>query len=279
MKRVICLVVGFAALLIIFSGCEYSFSSDFGFSGLGSIKVQEDGISLDGSGLSELEVNTGVGEITIKKSPTKDIEISYKKEVKGSSDVIDEIIEKISVESEVKGDKLIIEVNLTENKSQDFWSWLSSNYTNVNVSVDVDIKVPENIENFMVSNGVGDIEISNLSGRFNVLCGVGSIEVRNVDLTGKCDFTGGTGSVNLDCDISNAEKVTAQTGVGKINIKMPKNSKFSLDASAGVGKITGNLIEPNKNSFVGENLKQDVNGGGIKLELTTGTGSISINSR
>jgi len=279
MKKIVCVFTGIAVLFALLSGCSYNFSfgPDSGKSADRSIKTGES--SFDGSGINEIEVSCGVGDITIGKSLTEDVELVYRKEINGSSEIVKEVEEKISVDSETRGDKLILTVTVADNNSQDLWSWLSDKFNNINVSVDLDIKVPENIDFFQVNCGVGDIDISDLNGRFHVESGVGSIKVQNAGFTGKCEFSSDVGNIDLNCDISNAESLIAQAGVGDIEIRLPKDSRFSLDAATDIGKIVGSLIEPNKNNFVSDKLKQDINGGGPKLELTAGTGDIAVNKR
>ncbi len=275
MKKIVYVLLVFTIMVTLLFGCSYRFNFDI----TSGRSIQSGESSMDGSGINEMEVNSGVGTIKITKSSGKDVKINYKKEVRGNSEDVQEVADKISVDSEISGDKLVVKVNTNDDNPNDFWNWLSTKYKNINVSVHLDIEVPDNIEAFTVNDGVGDILISDINGSFNVKSGVGKITIKKANMSGKSDITSGTGDIDLDCDISNAKSLSAQSGVGSINIRLPKDSKISLDAAAGVGNIKGNLIEPNKESFVGDNLKQDVNGGGVKMEVTTGTGSITINKK
>ena len=161
----------------------------------------------------------------------------------------------------------------------DFWQWLSNKYESINVTVDLDIKVPNNIKIFTVKSGVGDITIEELKGKLSAISGVGRIKINNFTLMGECEIASGTGEIVIDCDITEAESLNAKSGVGSIDVRIHKDSQFSLDATTGVGSIKGNIIEPNKDAFVGDTLVQDINGGGMKIKLTTGTGNITVDKK
>lgn len=235
------------------------------------------GFTVDGKGLERLEVRNGVGAIKVSESRGENIEIYYKKEVKGSGAEVKEVAGLILVDAKAEGSGLLVEVRKRDDVTKDFWQWLSENYKALKVSVDLEIKVPENITEYAVRDGVGDISFSGVRGKMNVVAGVGAIRAENVFLTDQSSFTNGTGDISIDSDIKEASALEVQTGVGKISLRLPKDSKFSIDAKTGVGNIKGDLID-NGEGFVAEGLKQEVNGGGTDIRLRTGTGDITVGS-
>lgn len=277
MKRIIGVLALIAVITALLAGCSYNL--DFNLGEITGSTSQAGETSIDCSDLEKLMVDVGVGNITISKSSDQNAEIKYKKIIKGNSEYIKEVADNILVVTEAVDDKLVVEVKSNNGDSKDFWQWLSKKYKNINVSVDVDIKIPENIEILNVNDGVGDIDIKDLKGEYNVVSGVGRIKMKDVSFKDKCVVTAGTGDIDIDCDIEDSENLSVQSGVGDINISMSKDAKFDLDAVAGVGSIKGSLITPNKEAFVGDTLKQKVNEGGTKLEVTAGTGSITINKK
>lgn len=203
------------------------------------------------------------------------MEIHYKKEVKGFGTNIDEIMHQILVKTETEGDELTVSVKVKDNETEDFWHWLSDHYKAMNVSVDFDIKVPENIKDFKVVDGVGDISIEDAKAKIEITDGVGKIKLNNVSLVDECTFTAGTGDIEIDGEIKELSHLSIKSGVGKTNLRLPEDSKFSIDASTGVGSIDGNLVR-NGEGFVGDSLVQDVNGGGPDIEIKSGTGDITV---
>lgn len=267
----IIIAVVFAALLL--SGCSYNFSRSF----TGGSSTDTGNSSIEGAGINELEVLAGVGTVTVSKGPGSDVDVRYEKKVRGSSSYVKEVAENIIIDTKKDGDKIIVEVRSKDDDSKDFWSWLSSKYKNINVSVDLDITVPGNIAVFTVSNGVGDITINDVKGRMVINSGVGEIKLRNVAMTGNCVVNNGTGDITIDGDISEMSDIDIQTGVGEVNLRFPEDSKFSIDATTGVGDISGNLLNGDFSGFVGGTLKQDINGGGASVTVDAGTGDIAVN--
>lgn len=277
MKRIVSVLILIVVISTLTAGCSYNF--DYNFGEISGSNNQTGETSIDGSDLEELKVDVGVGNITISKSSDNNAEIKYKKKIKGSSEHVKEVADSIIVVTEAVGDKLVVEVKTSKGDSEDFWQWLSEKHKNISVSVDVDIRLPNNIKVININDGVGDISIEGLSGEYNVASGVGKIKMKDIAFEDKSVVTTGTGNIEIDCIIADAESLSVQSGVGDVVILMPKDSKFDLDAVAGVGSIKGNLITPNKEAFVGDTLKQKVNEGGTELEVTAGTGSITINKK
>ncbi len=281
MKRIISVFAIIAIIVTIivtlFTGCQYSFDTDFG----GSIgNTDETGeTTMSASDLKELSVNVGVGVVTISRSSNENAEIIYTKNIRGDSEHVKEVLDSIQVVTEAVGDKLVVEVKANNEDSEDFWQWVSKKYKNINMSVDIDIRVPDNMDIIDINVGVGDILINDLRGRYKLASGVGKVKLKDVSFRDKSDVTTGTGNIEVDCEINDAISLSVQSGVGDVVILMPEDTGFDLDAVAGVGSIKGNLITPNKDSFVGGALKQKVNGGGIDLEVTSGTGSITVNKK
>lgn len=273
MKRIISVFAVLAIITTLFAGCQYNFNTDFSFGN----SSQTGGTTIDASQLEELEVNVGVGNVTILKSSDQSAEIKYNKRIRGDSEYVKEVADNIQIVTEAVGDKLVVEVRTNDGDSENLWQWLSKKYGNINVSVDIDIKIPDSIEVIDVNVGVGDISINGLQSKYDVASGVGSVKMKNASMKDKCVITTGTGDIDIDCEIEDADRISVQSGVGSIIVRLPKDAQFDLDATVGVGKIKGNLITPNKDAFVGDTLKQSVNGGGINLEATTGTGGITIN--
>jgi hypothetical protein len=273
MKKIISAFTIIVVITTLFTGCQYSFSTDFDFGN----SSQTGGKTIDASQLEELKVDVGVGNVRISKSADQNAEVKYKKKIRGDSQHVKEVADNIQVVIEAVGDKLVVEVKTNDGDSDDLWQWLSKKYNNINVSVDIDIEIPDNIEAIDVNVGVGDININGLQCKYSVVSGVGSVRMDNVSMVDKCEITTGTGDIDIDCEIEDADRLSVQSGVGSIVVHLPKDAQFDLDAAAGVGTIKGSLITPNKDAFVGDTLNQKVNGGGTHLEVTAGTGDITIN--
>lgn len=285
MKKIVCIIIAIILLAILPAGCS-SFYNDREArlsSFLKESKVDttiSDDISVDGLELDELEIVNGVGEIRVSKGAGKNIEVHYDKRIKYISGDAEKVSDTILVDTKVKGSKLIVEVRSADSKIQDLWQWLSEKFRGINVSVDLDIKVPENVRVFEVNNGVGDINIADIKGSIKVNSGVGDVSLSDVTLYDDCTINNGTGDIYIDASADDLSKLRALAGVGDVRIVLPEDTKLSIKADTGVGNIEGSLIDRiDKEGFVSDSLKQDINGGGPVAKIDTGTGNIRIDKR
>lgn len=202
------------------------------------------------SNIKEIEINTGISNVTIKTYEGNDIVIKGKI----SENVMD-------VNAEALGDKMKIK----EQNNSDIW-FGSSNYNS-----NYEIMIPSKYNNDIVlSIGVGDTDVyelnSNLlevnggtgdlkfyNSKFKKLimnCGVGDIDGDFDCEYDEITINGGVGEISMAL-----EKVTGDLayngGVGVLNLKLPKNAPVDLNISKGVGDIKNKakLSEDKKYNF------------------------------
>jgi|LSQX01.3.fsa_nt_gb DUF4097 and DUF4098 domain-containing protein YvlB len=277
MKKLACITIVIVLSVFMLAGCRH-------FDSFEEVKMNNaisDDISIEGSKLDKLEINNGVGDIRVSKGTGEDIEIHYDKKIKYTNEDVEKVAEAILVDTKVSGGKLKVEVRSADANTQDLWKWLSDKFKGVNVSVDLTIKVPENMEDFEVTNGVGNVIIEDVDASIKVTSGVGNVTLRDIAMRDDCKINNGTGDINIEASADELSELKAMTGVGNIKVMLPEDTKLSIRATAGVGDIKGSLIDNSKKeSFVvGGSLKQDINGGGADVKIETGTGKISIDKR
>lgn len=277
MKKLACFIIVIVLSVVMLTGCRY-------FDSFEEVRINNaisDDISIEGSKLDKLEINNGVGDIMVSKGSGEDIEIHYDKKIKYTHEDVEKVAEAILVDTEVSGGKLKVEVRSADANTQDLWKWLSDKFKGVNVSVDLTIKVPENMEDFEVNNGVGNVTIEDIDASIEVTSGVGDVTLRDVAMRGGCKINNGTGDINIEASADELSRLSTLTGVGNIMLMLPEDTKLSIKATTGVGSIKGSLIDNSKKeSFVvGSSLKQNINGGGAAAKIKTGTGNISIDKR
>jgi hypothetical protein len=102
--------------------------------------------------------------------------------------------------------------------------------------------------------GSGDIHVQNIAGELKAHTGSGSIEAQ--------------GQQTGDWDIN--------TGSGGIRVRLPEASKFTLMARTSSGSVSTDFPLTIQGTVNKRELSGSVNGGGPRLELHTGSGSIHI---
>lgn len=223
----------------------------------------------DGSGITRLDLNTGVGKIYIKPSPDN----------------------KIYVKAEnVPENYYSFSADGSEFKSscKDFYwnSFVNFGFFNLNDESNLTILLPEKLyENANIDSGVGELYISGLSCKtvkFNQ--GVGQCSYDNLTITE---------NVNIDCgvgktDITNSSfaDTSVDCGVGEFNFK--GKLLGDLDADCGVGEVVFDIDGyyddyDIKNS---DHLTLDIdkgsnransNGETYKLKIDSGIGNVKLN--
>jgi DUF4097 and DUF4098 domain-containing protein YvlB len=109
-------------------------------------------------------------------------------------------------------------------------------------------------------------------GSVHAETGSGGLELRNVK--GSLQAQAGSGDVRVEGEATGEWMV--RTGSGSVQLRLPSNASFDLDAHTGSGSI--NLSHPVavQGSIGRKEVKGKVGGGGVPVEVQTGSGSIRI---
>jgi Putative adhesin len=145
--------------------------------------------------------------------------------------------------------------------------------------------------NLYARTGSGSIHATNVAGGFDgqtgsghltleqsapgsvhAETGSGGLELRNVK--GSLQAQAGSGDVHVEGEATG--EWTVRTGSGSVQLRLPRNASFDLDAHTGSGSI--NLSHPVavQGSIGRKEVKGKVGGGGVPVEVQTGSGSIRI---
>jgi DUF4097 and DUF4098 domain-containing protein YvlB len=110
------------------------------------------------------------------------------------------------------------------------------------------------------------------SGSVHAETGSGGLELRHVK--GSLQAHAGSGNVRVEGEATGEWMV--RTGSGSVELRLPNNASFDLDAHTGSGSI--NLSHPVmvQGSIGRKDVKGKVGGGGVPVEVQTGSGSIRI---
>lgn len=280
--------------------------------GIGSEISNTQEFSGDNEKSEKLKVSIGAGNITIKKAGGSKIEVKADKKVRGASgDTKKEIIDNMIVSLDEDGNTIEIKVKTKDGK--DFWTWKRNNHMTYQVSLNLDVELPDSIKeintdtgagnvnikeldanitthtgagNITVGNvdgdiatdtGAGNIDIDESSGKITAATGAGNIDIDDAAVTGSSKLNSGAGNVNFDGKIDELSSFNISTGMGNVDFKVPENSKMSLEVDTGVGNLSGSFIHKDDNNK--SHYKGDINGGGPSVKLNTGVGNISAGAK
>jgi hypothetical protein len=255
--------------------------------------------SLNVSGPVDLEVSTGSGDITVRPGGVSAVRISGKIQAHDTSDDAnaEKKVRELEQNPPIEQDGNHIRIGRLEDRE------LARN-----VSIDYEIEVP--VETQLTSTtGSGDVSVEGIRGPVKATSGSGGLKLHSVqsDVTlrtgsgdvsleeisgGRVEVETGSGDVelrDLRCamsvrtgsgDISAEGELTGDwtlhAGSGEITVRLPSETGFDLDARTSSGEIHTGLPIAVQGSIERGELRGKVKGGGVRLELRTGSGDITI---
>ena len=102
--------------------------------------------------------------------------------------------------------------------------------------------------------------------------GSGGLDLHNVH--GSLQAQAGSGSIHADGEATGGWMV--HTGSGSVELRLPQNASFDLDAHTGSGSINLNHPVTVEGSLGKKDVHGKVGGGGVPINVQTGSGSIEI---
>ena len=160
-------------------------------------------------------------------------------------------------------------------------------------SIELQLQVPTEIAGEL-HTGDGSIELRGIHGSLHVETGDGS--VRGEDLDGSLDARSGDGSMNITGRFDSLQVRTSdgsvdvqarqgshiqsdwhvQTGDGSVKLDLPRNLSADLQVRSGDGHVQVNLPVTVMGEQNGHELNGHMNGGGPRITVHTGDGSVTI---
>ena len=126
---------------------------------------------------------------------------------------------------------------------------------------------------FEANSGSGHITLQQTApGSVRVDTGSGGMELHGVE--GSLEAKAGSGTIQAEGSPTGAW--TVHTGSGEVNLKLPSNAAFDLDAHTSSGSISIEQPHSVQGSIGRKEVRGRVGGGGVPVEVETGSGDIEI---
>jgi len=126
---------------------------------------------------------------------------------------------------------------------------------------------------FEANSGSGHITLQQTApGSVRVDTGSGGMELHGVE--GSLEAKAGSGTIQAEGSPTGAW--TVHTGSGEVNLKLPSNAAFDLDAHTSSGSISIEQPHSVQGSIGRKEVRGRVGGGGVPVEVETGSGDIQI---
>ncbi len=192
------------------------------------------------AGIDKIEIETinGSSEVMGYDGDRIIVDATYK--VRGSDqDVCNELLEKVLIKVEKKGEVLEIEPNSKDKKGYSFSVHFEVRAPS-HIALEAEI-ISGSIEVVNINGGVeleainGDIECSNMTGEVSCETINGSVDFK--DVTEELNAETINGSISVENGSISPESIDFETINGAINIKLQETPDASLSASTMNGKV------------------------------------------
>lgn len=110
-------------------------------------------------------------------------------------------------------------------------------------------------------------------GSVHAETGSGGLELRNI--RGSLQAQAGSGTIKAEGEATG--QWSLHTGSGSVELRFPQNASFDLAAHTGSGSINVNLPVTVQGAIGRKDIHGKVGGGGVPVEVQTGSGDIRIN--
>lgn len=135
------------------------------------------------------------------------------------------------------------------------------------------IEVTDGRGNLDADTSGGNVTVKNLAGDAKVESSGGKLHLANISGKLKAETSSGAISAILPATVAN--DIQLETSAGAITVVTPPNAGLTIDAETGAGSVRSDLPMGDLHADE-DSLKGTINGGGRKLVLRSGAGSIEI---
>ncbi|CAM4478793.1 hypothetical protein U9M73_12700 [Paenibacillus phoenicis] len=218
---------------------------------------------------SKLQLENAVGRLELKEGTSDQIVVKatiQAADLPARKEKLDTLFEQSEVTVTSQGNTAQVRVHAKGAPDQNLWDWAQKELHFTEFRIDYVVEVPAGIQEFEVTNHVGEIAASGLTGTYRLKGEVGSIRVEDARLSGDSSIRTATGSINLDIlTLDTGGQLQAITDVGSITATLDPSLACDLETSSELGEVIGAAKG-----------RSERGGGGPLVALETSIGSITV---
>ncbi len=220
----------------------------------------------------KVSVSTVNGNIEIDTWNKPSVQVYADITVKSSSiHYANEIMDRVKINVDRVDDRLVVSADYPR-KNSNFFDWIFGKRVNVSVSFRVTVPIRSNLKLKTVNGGIaahkveGSVRMESTNGG-----------LKGEDLTGDLYAKTVNGSIRIIADPKpdNGE-ITLKSVNGGIMLYMPEDVKATLDASSVNGGIRSDFDISISGKYSSKKAHGSINGGGVRVRISTVNGGISI---
>ncbi|MBQ8961892.1 MAG: hypothetical protein IJ071_11895 [Ruminococcus sp.] len=227
------------------------------------------------------------GEVaSVSLSPSSDgqfhAQVTYK--VRGwQESVLQEILDEAEISTESRdGDFRVSFVK--KGTDTPIWKAVDEEHPNCSLSVEAELFVPESFTQFSLSSDVGNINVTDIAGTFDLEADVGNVAAESTVLTGDCRFVTNVGNVRVGLSepIADGSSLEASSDTG--NVLLTLSGQEEKNASVSLKTNVGNVTLDTSGAKFTDNVERSATGGsgtvalgnGAEAQLSAQVGKINV---
>lgn len=185
-------------------------------------KSSKDELTIKDVKAKNFQIDINIGNVKVGYGTNDTAIVKAKYTAYGNKkDEIDKILQAVDIDYSMKNDKLQI-LFIDKNTKKNIWNVVYDKYKNQNLSVDLDILLPESVNNFDIDNKLGYIGLNSVKGAFDINASLGNIDLKDITFIGKSVIKAGMGKIDcsLSKEIKEKSEVKMDNSLGDIRIDM-----------------------------------------------------------
>jgi hypothetical protein len=217
----------------------------------------------------KLQLENAVGRLELKEGTSDQIVVKatiQAADLPARKEKLDKLFEQSEVTVTPRGNSAQVRVHAKGAPDQNLWDWAQKELHFTEFRIDYVVEVPAGIQEFEVTNNVGEIAASGLTGTYRLQGDVGSIRVEDARLLGNSSIRTATGSIDLNIlAMDSGSELQAKTDVGSVTATLDPSLACDLETSSELGEINGAAKG-----------RSERGGGGPLIALGTSIGSVTV---
>ncbi|WP_148302540.1 hypothetical protein [Caldalkalibacillus mannanilyticus] len=272
LRKYVMLVLSIFCLTLLTTACSEAIDpvllKQEVFENINQHPLESKDLELTQETVDTLLLKNQVGDIQIKSSPIEQITVHTTITQLGRDNqrIVEEIIQQAETSIIINKNEAEIVTHPAQHENMDIWKWAKREYGDAKFSIHYEIEIPHSVKGIDISTHVGEIELSDFKGVYNVQNNVGAIIVDGAHIMGKSVIHSDVGSLHLKINqMDEQSTLSAKTDVGEIQANFNESLPLTLNVKTDLGIING-----------ASKGKNEINGGGPAVTLSTSVGAITV---
>lgn len=195
------------------------------------------------------QIDIDMGDMNVSYGKNDTVAVNVKYIASGNKmEVVKKILQTVDIDYSIEKDTLRI-FFINRNTKENIWEWIRNQYEYYNLSVELEIMLPDTVDKFEIDNSLGYIGLNSVKGTLDIHNSLGNIVLKDITFIGESTIRADLGKIecSLSKDTKEKSEVNMDNSLGDIRIdtnSLPyKKGKEDHLYDYGVGNSKAILIK------------------------------------